>query len=78
MHLLIPFCTTIASPTFYQDFIEGLEDALAELGHSSERFAFREIGALSPEEMERFFAWGRTARCAARCAGPRASPPGPR
>lgn len=63
MHLLIPFCTTIASPTFYQDFIEGLEDALAELGHSSERFAFREIGALSPEEMERFFAWGRTARC---------------
>ena len=63
MHALIPFCTSIASPTFYQDFIEGLEDALAELGHSSERFEFREIGGLQQDELERFFAWARTARC---------------
>jgi hypothetical protein len=63
MHALIPFCTSIASPSFYQDFIEGLEEALAELGHSSERFAFGEIGALSQEELARFLAWARTARC---------------
>ena len=63
MHALIPFCTSIASHTFYQDFIEGLEDALAELGHSSERFEFSEIGALSQSELERFFAWARATRC---------------
>ncbi len=63
MHALIPFCTSVPSPTFYQDFIEGLESALAELGHSAERFEFREIGALAQEELERFFSWGRAARC---------------
>lgn len=63
MHALIPFCTSVPSPTFYQDFIEGLESALAELGHSSERFEFGEIGALAQGELERFFSWGRTARC---------------
>ncbi len=63
MHALIPFCTSVPSPTFYQDFIEGLESALAELGHSSERFEFREIGALAQQELERFFSWGRAARC---------------
>ncbi|HEY5293830.1 MAG TPA: glycosyltransferase [Burkholderiales bacterium] len=62
MHALIPFCT-IPGPSFYQDFIDGLESALAELGHTSERFGFAEIGALSQAEMERFFAWTRTSRC---------------
>ena len=63
MHALIPFCTSIASPSFYQDFIEGLEDALAEMGHTSERFEFGEIGTLSQNELERFFTWARAARC---------------
>ena len=63
MHALIPFCTSVPSPTFYQDFIEGLESALAELGHTAERFEFGEIGVLAQEELERFFSWGRTARC---------------
>lgn len=63
MHALIPFLDSFRPRTFYQDVVEGIESALADFGHTSERFAFKEIGLLSPQEMERVFTWARNSRC---------------
>lgn len=63
MHIAIPFCSSIAAPSFYQDFIEGIEAAAAALGHSSERIVFAHVERLEQEELDRFFRWSRQARC---------------
>ena len=63
MHIAIPFCSSIAAPSFYQDFIEGLEAAAAALGHSSERVVFAQLDRLEQDELDRFFRWSRQARC---------------
>lgn len=63
MHIAIPFCTSISSPSFYQDFVEGIEAAAKGLGHSSERIEFAQVEQLDPPELDRFFRWSRQARC---------------
>ncbi|MBI2961558.1 MAG: glycosyltransferase family 1 protein [Betaproteobacteria bacterium] len=63
MHIAIPFCSSIAAPSFYQDFVEGIEAAAAALGHSSERIAFASLERLDQAELDRFFRWSRRSRC---------------
>ncbi len=63
MHVLIPYCTGFAGSSFYQDFSDSIGQALAEFGHSSERFEFGKIGEISSPELGRLFQWGRDKRC---------------
>lgn len=63
MNFLLPVCTGVAPRSFYQDFADGIERSLAELGHRCERFEFAAIGEASPQEASRLFAWSRGVRC---------------
>jgi Glycosyl transferases group 1 len=55
MRILLPFWRGIRENTFYQDFHQGVADALRELGHQPARFAFAERGQLPQEEAEHLY-----------------------
>lgn len=53
MRILLPCCRGVPEHTFYQDFHQGVTEALRELGHESIPFLFAAIGQAPQEEAER-------------------------
>lgn len=52
MRILLPLCRGVPQHTFYQDFHQGVTEALRELGHEPVQFSFAALGQPTPEEAE--------------------------
>jgi hypothetical protein len=55
MRILLPFWRGVPEGCFYQDFHQGVAEALRELGHEAVQFPFVERGRLQPDEADLLF-----------------------
>lgn len=55
MRILLPFCRGVAERIFYQDFHQGVAEALRELGHEPVQFPFAGMGQPSAEEADMLY-----------------------
>src|SRR5579859_6297158 len=55
MRILLPYWRGFREGTFYQDFHQGVTEALRALGHEAVRFSFQVIGQPPQEEAEMLF-----------------------
>ena len=55
MRILLPFCRSVPERTFYQDFHQGVTEALRELGHEPIRFSFATMGEPPREEAQALY-----------------------
>jgi hypothetical protein len=55
VRILLPFCRGAPERTFYQDFHQGVSEALRELGHEPIPFSFAAMGQALQEEGERLY-----------------------
>jgi hypothetical protein len=55
MRILLPFWRGWRERTFYQDFYQGLKEALLELGHEPVPFSYQAVGEPAQEEAQMLF-----------------------
>jgi len=55
MRILLPLWRGTLQNTFYQDFHQGVAEALRELGHEPVQFPFAEAGRLAQDEAEKLY-----------------------
>ena len=55
VRILVPFCRSLPERSFYQDFHQGVTDALRELGHEPITALFSAVGEATQEDMQALY-----------------------